>query len=521
MSLRKKIALGFFISASFIAVLVVFGYISFLEIRKEIHSLELSDSIRSKSLQLRRHEKNYFLYKDIKEVENVHGYLRELSDLLYRNSLFDKSGKLLSLRNMVDEYGKRFGRIEILVQTFQKRFDGLKVSHQQYTTFFPLIEATLLESPLVNADILRTAFLLQSGDPIVKILHELNGEINALRKNGEDILIVSKDLDAAARERVERHIGSLQRVTFILFPLFFLVGLIAQFAIIQSIVRRLRILTLAIEKTGHGDFSSLSLPQEEDEVGALIKAFNKMEYDLTERDKELGRKNEELLRSRKLVSIGILASGVAHELNNPLNNIYISAQIMEKEMGDSCPPPVKEIVNDIVGQTRRMKQIVGDLLEFARGREPHIREVEIEEIIMAAYKLVSTNTDTSGIRLLIGVEPRNLMVEVDPEQMERVFINLFTNAIEAMSGAGDLDIKARKEDEVIRIEISDTGKGMSQDKVEKIFEPFYTTRDKGTGLGLAIIFNIIKKHGGSIDAVSEVGKGTTFAITLPVRKGQQ
>ncbi len=518
MSLKKKIALSFFISASFIVVLVVFGYISFLNIRKEIHSLELSDTIRSKSLQLRRHEKNFFLYKDPKELENVHAYVKELSDLLRQSNPVDKSDKLASLGKMIDEYGRRFGRIETLVGDFQKRFDGLKTSRQQHSTFFPLIESTILERPLLNAEILTTAFQLGPDDPIIGLLHELAGEINALRKNGEDILVFSKDLDAAARERVESHIRSLQTVTFVLFPLFVWVGLMAQFAIIQSIVRRLRILTQAIEKTGKGDFSSLSIPQEQDEIGVLINAFNKMEYDLTTRDTEIGRKNEDLLRSRKLASIGILASGVAHELNNPLNNIHISAQIMEKEMGEDCPAPVKEIVGDIMGQTRRMKQIVGDLLEFARGREPHLRDIELKELIMGGYKLVSTHMDTSAIHLAIDVEPQGLTIEVDPEQMERVFINLFSNAVQAMSGSGDLGVKAPREAGFVKIEISDTGKGMPRDQVEKIFEPFYTTRDKGTGLGLAIILNIITKHNGKIDVESEIGKGTTFTITLPVNR---
>jgi two-component system NtrC family sensor kinase len=517
MSLKKKIAFGFLISASIIVVLVIFGYASFIEIRKEIRFLELSDTIRSKSLQLRRHEKNFFLYKDTREAETVHGYLSELGEILGRNNLADRLGKLPSLNDMIEEYGRRFKRIEILVQDFQKRFGGLKITHSQYENFFPLIESTVLERPLVNAEILRSAFVLPSDDPIVRILRELDGEINALRKTGEDILVVSKDIDAMARERAERHISSLQTMTFILFPLFFTVGLLAQFAIIQSIVKRLRMLTLAIEKTGKGDFSSLSIPQEQDEIGMLMNSFNKMEHDLMERDKELTRKNEELLRSRKLVSIGILASGVAHELNNPLNNIHISAQIMEKELGENCPLPVREIISDIIGQTRRMKQIVGDLLEFSRGRDPKLRRVEMTELVKGAYKLVSAASDTVNIHFIIDLEPPDLTVDVDPEQMERVFINLFENAVDAMSGTGDLSVRARKEGDTIRTVISDTGRGMPPDKVEKIFEPFYTTRDRGTGLGLAIIFNIIRKHGGDITVASEVGRGTAFTITLPVR----
>lgn len=517
MSLKKKIVLSFFISASIIVVLVIFAYATFVEIRKEIRYLELADTIRSKSLQLRRHEKNFFLYRDPKEIGAVHEYMRELEEILRQGSPFDNREKLQSLRKIIEEYKEGFDRIEIMLSEFQKEFDRLKTSYPQYSSFVPLIESTSLEQPLLNAKLLERTFSMRSGDPAILILKGLDSEIGDLRKNGEDLLIISKDLDKSARERVEMSIGLLQNAAFILFPLFFVVGLAAMSAVIHSIVKRLKILTLALEKTGAGDFSSLSIPGMQDEVGSLIDAFNKMETDLTQRDIELHRKNEELLQSRKLASIGTLASGVAHELNNPLNNIYISAQILEREAGEGCPPTVKEIVNDIVGQTKRMKQIVGDLLEFARGREPRPREIDLNELIMGAYKLVSTAVDTGAIRLSIDTDPNGVIIEADPEQVERVFINLFTNAVDAMSGAGDLGVKVMKGKEAVKVKVSDTGKGMPADKTEKIFEPFYTMRDRGTGLGLAIVFSIIKKHEGEIEVESEVGKGTTFTITLPVK----
>jgi signal transduction histidine kinase len=245
-----------------------------------------------------------------------------------------------------------------------------------------------------------------------------------------------------------------------------------------------------------------------------------MEEQLAQREAEIEKKNNELLQSRKLAAIGTLASGVAHELNNPLNNIYLSSQMLEKETGDSTSPAVREIVGDIAGQTRRMKQITGDLLEFARGREPRLREVELGELIMGAYRLVSVAMDTRKVHLVTDSGSGGILIDADPEQMERVFINLFTNAIDAMSGEGTLRVQALKGQGEVRITVSDSGRGIPPEIVETIFEPFYTTRDKGTGLGLAIIFNIINKHHGEIFVESKPGEGTTFTITLPVRKGQ-
>ena len=119
------------------------------------------------------------------------------------------------------------------------------------------------------------------------------------------------------------------------------------------------------------------------------------------------------------------------------------------------------------------------------------------------------------MRFFLDSDPAGVVLPADPEQMEQVFINLFTNAVEAMSGRGELRVQAKTPGDSVTIRVSDTGKGMPKDAVEKIFEPFYTTKDKGTGLGLAIVFNIIRKHYGEIGVESEEGKGTTFTITLP------
>lgn len=515
MSLKKKITLSFIISSSVIAVLVLLGYINFIEIRKEIQYLELADTVRSKSLQLRRHEKNFFLYGGIKEIGDVYLYLNDLTSILKSRRTVYSSGNLLNLESKIGEYGKSFNRIEIFFWDFHKEFDALKQSHSRYAIFFPIIESTLLERPIVNAELLENIFSLGPDAPLVKNLQDLDNEIKILRKAGEEILTISRDLDKSAREKVENSISVLQSAALILVPASFLLGLGALFIIIQGIVKRLKTLSIAIEKAGKGDFSSLSIPQEKDEVGELMIAFNKMEHDLTERDSEILMKNEELLRGRKLASIGAFASGVAHELNNPLNNIYISAQVLQRESAGSCPPLVKETLSDIVGQTIRVKRIVGDLLEYAKGKEPRTSRIELNELIMGAYKLASIATDTSRINFTLDTDPHGIMIDSDPQQMERVFINIFTNAIEAMSGSGDLGIKVVRDEEAVKIKIFDTGVGMSPAAVEKIFEPFYTTKDKGTGLGLAISFNIIKKHGGEIYAESEKDKGTTFTVILP------
>jgi signal transduction histidine kinase len=521
MSLKKKIALSFALSAFIIAILSIFEYINFIEIRREIRFIEFTDTIRSKTLQLRRHEKNFFLYGSQAagtESASIYQYLTELNALLTENSSMDRTGKLSVLRSRIAEYDKRF-------QEIHQTIEGLLVSlgrsgpfYGRYSQFYPLMELAVFERPLQAAEYLEKVFMLPSDHKALSELRKLDSDINSLRKTGEEILIVSKEIDGLARQNVE-NVANISKVAILIFfPLFLISGIGMLFLISRNMVSRLQQLIAVVEKAGTGNFPRMPVPSEKDEVGVLISTFNEMEEQLAQREEEIEKKNAELLRSKKLAAIGTLASGVAHELNNPLNNIYLSAQMLEREKKADCSPMVNEILNDIVGQTIRVKRIVGDLLEFARGKEPLMKEVDLKEIIMGAYKLVSSSMDTIGVNFSVDTEAEAVRISADPEQIERVFINLFANAIDAMSGSGELKVKLQKDGLAVRVLVSDTGRGIPPDAVEKIFEPFYTTRDKGTGLGLAIVFNIIKKHGGEIDVESREGEGTTFTITLPVRE---
>lgn len=521
MSLKKKIALSFFISAFIIAILAAFEYVNFVELKKEVRYLETTDTINRKSLQLRRHEKNYFLYSPQKADEEsaaVHAYLDDLKDLLAKNPNIDKTDKL-ALRGSIAEYERLFTSIESSARRLTDLFERTKASYGKSEKFFSLVEATFLERPSQSAEFLEKVFLLPRMHALITGLRGLDEDIIALRKTGEDIVATSKDLDKAAREKAETVIRVSQVAILIFIPLFFVVGIGLLFFITTNVVRRLMLLINVVEKTGRGSYPHLSLPLSKgnahDEVGVLIDKFNDMEDQLALREAELGRKNQELMQARKLAAIGTLASGVAHELNNPLNNIYLSAQVLAKEAGEHCTSEAKEAVNDIVGQTERVKRIVGDLLEFARGREPQFTQVELQGLISGAYQRLGGARNIENIRFSFDVDPRQIVIAADEGQLEQVFNNLFANAVDAMEGRGSLSVSVRKEAGSAIVRISDTGKGIPPESVDKIYEPFFTTKDKGTGLGLAIVYNIVKKHGGDITVESEEGKGTTFTITLP------
>ncbi|MBI5196213.1 MAG: HAMP domain-containing protein [Nitrospirae bacterium] len=519
MSLKKKIILGFLTSSIIIVVIMIFGFVSFIEIRKEIHYLELSDNLRSKSLQLRRHEKNFFLYMDVSAVEKVHTYLNDIKLLLNQGKSAYKNNYLLVLEKKIDEYEQKFNHIEAIFYEVRDRLAKLKPLNSRYSVFFELIESTFFERPIITAELLKKTFLLREEDSIIKNLQELNTEMTAIRKDGEEILTISNDMDKSAREKVDKAMVVSQTTALILFPMFIFVGLWALFGISQSTVKRLKILSDAIEETGKGHFSSLKIPEKQDEIGLLIKTFNKMKADLIARDEELNRKNEELLQSRKLASIGTLASGVAHELNNPLNNIYLASQILSKEIdqvieSEACPEVITESVRDIASQTLRVKRIVSDLLEFAREKGPELKKINIVHLVHDVLNQMQTSGEMSDVQYNLAA-PENIELPADRHLMEQVFINLFINAVDAMEGKGLLDIRMDAVNTGVQIKITDTGRGIQPKDISRIFDPFFTTKEKGTGLGLAIAYNIIKKHNGKIDVVSEPDKKTTFTIILP------
>ncbi len=425
---------------------------------------------------------------------------------------------LLNSENSYLRITRGFKKIELSIKSLNEEFKRLKPPEHRHKEFLFMLESAFPERPLQVAEFLEKVFLLPSNHNLIVGLRDLYSDIQALRKDGEEIINISRELDRIARENAEGVIRTSQIAILLFFPLFLIIGIGLLFFITNNVVNRLNLLIDLVEKTGKGDYSHIPVSPERDEVGILIRKFNDMENQLSRREEELQKKNMELLQSRKLAAIGTLASGVAHELNNPLNNIYISAQVLMREIGNTPSISIKETVDDILSQTLRVKGIVADLLEFARGKEPRLKEVLLNDIIMGAYRLVSTTNNTEGINFVLHFQPSHITINVDPEQMERVFVNLFLNAIDAMNGKGNLDVNIREKRESVIIKITDTGRGIPKDALEKIFEPFYTTKDKGTGLGLAIVFNIIKKHNGKIKVESEVNIGTTFTIILPALK---
>ncbi|HDK43769.1 MAG TPA: two-component sensor histidine kinase, partial [Desulfobacteraceae bacterium] len=213
------------------------------------------------------------------------------------------------------------------------------------------------------------------------------------------------------------------------------------------------------------------------------------------------------------------SSGIAHELNNPLNNISLSADMLLEEYDDIPKDEAREILRDILAQTDRAGNIVRDLLDFTRDKKPTIRKLRICDVIAGAKKLIENELRLKAVHLETWKQPDLPYILGDEQKLQQVFLNLFVNAIHAMPDGGLIHVDTHAGPEgFIRVDVSDTGAGIPQEKISNIFDPFFTTRrgGTGTGLGLSIVYEIVKKHGGYIEVESQVQAGTTFSIFLPV-----
>jgi len=270
----------------------------------------------------------------------------------------------------------------------------------------------------------------------------------------------------------------------------------------------------AIEKAG-GDSLDLKIQvQGSSEIALLCGSFNKMIDRIREAGLELKLTNERLLQSEKLASIGILAAGVAHEINNPLGGMFNCLQLLEKTAkGDELVERYHHLLNDGL---RRIENIVGKLLWMSRKSEKQPRIVVIQQAVDDIFGFIEYRMKENNIRLLQNIE-RGVSVFIDPLDFQQFMINLMINAIQSMRHGGTLGIKAYRDRAMAVIEITDEGEGIDDKNINNIFDPFFTTKSpgEGAGLGLWLTYEIVRSYNGEITVVSVKGKGSTFRMTLP------
>ena len=293
-------------------------------------------------------------------------------------------------------------------------------------------------------------------------------------------------------------------------------------------------MTIAAQRIAQGDYSRAVESSTDDELGYLARSFNTMTSELQlaheelqksadelerkveQRTAELKRMQAQMIQSEKMVAIGKLAAGVAHEINNPLTGVLTNSSLMLEDLpGDH---PWREDIQTIVNETLRCRKIVKGLLDFSRQTKPQRTLLELNQLVEDVLALVRNQIVFRRIRIVYDLDPHLPTVLADVDQIRQVVLNIVLNAAEAMVQGGELRIASSSDAsrKSVEVRVSDTGPGIPDEIRARIFEPFFTTKKTGTGLGLAVAYGIMERHEGELRVETARGMGATFTISLPI-----
>ena len=295
-----------------------------------------------------------------------------------------------------------------------------------------------------------------------------------------------------------------------------------------------RLLTVPIKelartarKIGEGNLAVTVPVLTRDEIGHLARAFDEMrrqlkdlyenlEKKVNERTQELKQAQFQILHQEKMASLGLMAAGIAHEIGNPLTSISSVIQLMKRRLKD---PRNQQEMDAILENINRISRIVRELVDFSRPTSEELQPTDVNRVIQSAVGIMRYDRRAKHIVFHVDLDPSLPPLTLVADQLQQVLINILVNALDAMETRGqDLYVRSRRQNRQVIIEVQDTGVGIPEEALSRIFEPFYTTKEvgRGTGLGLTVSYGIIRKFKGDIQVESKVGKGTTFRIILPI-----
>jgi len=395
-----------------------------------------------------------------------------------------------------------------------------------------------------------------------------------VERSKEEVGILDDKKDPTAREEIigtasvglslqnmRSEIADMTRIVVLLTVLVVAVGILLAVFLVNIFVRPVKRLVYATERVASGNLSQMVNVTTKDEIGTLASSFNRMivslqesrdkieEYNRTlerkvrERTAELEKTNRELesalktlketqvqlIQVEKMAAVGQLAAGVAHELNNPLGGILGYSQFaLEKinqkpfsQFGREDTADFLQYLRDIEQQTKRCRSIIQNLLKFSRSsRKEEFEPTDLNQVVNETLTFTRHQVERSKVKLVQNLEEDLPLITGHVSQLQQVFTNLILNAVQAMPQGGTLTISTavyRDKDE-IHVSFADTGEGIPKENLDKIFEPFFSTKrvGEGTGLGLSVSYGLIRNHGGEIKVTSEKGQGSVFTVILPV-----
>lgn len=462
MSIRSRLILAFL--PIIIFSIAINGWVIFILYKLEYknHFLEITESYMNEIQQARRFEKNYLLYGTglNNALEHIH-----IAKILLKDNR-TKITRILP--------GKE---VNILLQHVN-----------DYERFLLDIE--------------------KAADPSAKKKIETE-----LRNHGSEMIAIADNLVKIEKKSVNKNYKLARKITFIFLIILIVMLFAISVFIMRGILNTLSRLLGYTEKIAKGDFTRINTDEKNhDEFFPLEVSINKM-------IDELERRHKILVESHKIRAIGNLVAGVAHELNNPLNNIMLTASSLQEDYDVLDKKDKNEMVDDIIGETERSQKIVRNLLDFARESETAVVPVSLGKVLEKSINLVANQVKLAKINLKADIPSDLPPIHSDPQLLSQVFVNIMLNAVDVLPEKGQIlvSVDSHRDDGFIYVDIKDNGPGMPEHVLQRIFEPFFTTKPqgKGTGLGLSVSRGIIGKLGGHIRVKSEVNKGTAFTIMIP------
>lgn len=385
-------------------------------------------------------------------------------------------------------------------ESVQKKLNDLRDHNEKY-------KGALSRVLTIRANVSR---LEAEEDNAFRIGEELITKVNSM------ITITSSKLEEKTKYALNK-IANTKIILFVLIAVGPLITTGLAFVFIKGFTKPMNELLDATRKLKEGNLD-YRVKKLKDEFGELAASFNEMAGSLK-------KQMHEMQRAEQMVVIGELAAGLAHEIKNPLAGIKVSMEVLSEE--PTIQEDDKAVLSKVVDEVKRIELLLSELLSFAKPPKPQFMSLDVNDILNKAVDFSMKNSSLSPnkpkpINISYDFDDNLPSIMADSMQLQQVFLNLLLNAKDAMRDGGTLTVRTFYEriTNLIQIEISDTGKGINDGIMDKIFYPFFTTKPKGTGLGLAIVKQLIEQHGGTVLATKNPGGGATFKISLPVRQAK-
>lgn len=454
----------------FMAIIIALNYNNFHRLSRSMQFFELAEELNNNLLEVRRYEKNYFLYRQEFNYEENVTYTNQLTLTLQRenSSLIEAIGEN-NYRLFVEHVGNY---AELMVELHQSSCDADGCS--------PLQEQ--------------------------------------IRGIGQNLMVLADQLVTTERRAINRLLQ--QMIPLPLISLLFLVILLGFviYYIGERVIRPLARITRESEAVAKGTFQRITpYGGDNNEIHHLVSAINRMMN-------ELEKRQEQLIQSRKIASIGTLTAGIAHEINNPINNLSLTLEALIEDGERMDARERLHLYREAMDQADRTSEIVKNLLEFSRASHPKMETVDLELLVDKTARLLNNEMNLNNIRFVKEVNGGSLRVFLDKGGLQQVLLNLFLNGIQVMGKGGVLKVVIGPADTPgeVKINVIDNGPGIPDEHLNQVFDPFFTTKKEGegTGLGLSVSYNIIKKNGGRMEVHSKPGQGACFSVFLPANSGE-